>query len=57
MTELSPGQFVAEALSRHTDVSRAELLDDRVVEIHRKQEPSFILGAVSAVLVERTTIE
>lgn len=57
MTVSSPGQFVAEALSRHTDVSRAEPLDDRVVEVHRKRDPSFIVGVVSVTLVERATIE
>lgn len=57
MTVFSPGQSVAEALSRHTDASRADPLDDRVVEVHRKQEPSFIFGVVSAALVERATIE
>jgi hypothetical protein len=57
MTVISPGQFVAEALGRHTDVTRAEPLDDRVVEIHREQDPSFIAGVVSAALVERATIE
>jgi hypothetical protein len=56
MTVLSPGQFVAEALSGHNDVSRAEPLDDRVVEVHRKREPYFIVGVVSAALVERVTI-
>jgi hypothetical protein len=57
MTVFSPSQFVAEALSGHNDVSRAEPLDDRVVEVHRKRDPSFIVGVVSAALVERATIE
>ena len=56
MTVFSPGQFVAEALSGHNDVSRAEPLDDRVVEVHRKREPSFIVGVVSAALIVRATI-
>jgi hypothetical protein len=57
MTVSSPGQLVAEALSRHTDVSRAEPLDNGVVEIYRKRDCSFVVGVVSAALVERTTIE
>ncbi len=57
MTVSTPGQFVAEAVSSHTHVSRAEFLDGQVVEIYRKQDPSFIVGVVSVALVERATIE
>ena len=56
MTVSGPGQFVAAALSGHTDVSRAVPLDDRVVEAHRERDPSFIVGVVSVALVGRATI-
>lgn len=57
MTTASLGRFVASALDRHSHVSRTELLDDRIVEVHRKEHPPFILGVVSAAMVERTTVE
>jgi len=57
MTTVSPGRFVASALDGHSNVSRAELLGDRVVEVHRKEHSPFIVGVVSAALVERTTVE
>lgn len=57
MTAFSPAQFVAQALGKHGEVSRAEPLDEKVVEVYRKKYPSFIVGVVSATLVERATIE
>lgn len=53
----SPAEFVAAGLAKHGEVVQATPLDEHLVEVQRKQYPSFTLGVVSLSRVTAESIQ